>query len=538
MRKTFVRTIVALLALILLVMAGVPVAYAEEPGEIGNVSVSDEGIITWDTYPGAAEYRVGIQWFYKTTTDTTYDLQAYIDELVAYDQIDPSGYVSLTVRAYDSGGNMIAEWANNSYSYKSDAEVIPKGTIQNVKINDEGILSWDAWPNTQLYWVGINGGYRTSPDEAPLTYDVDAYLDEFESYGDLVKEGSHEMEIEAISVEGYEIANWEGFVHVAKNGEGWKYSLFASGENVRLAGSNRYATAIEAAEHLKKMRGISRFDNIIVASGADFPDALSASYLAVWKKAPILLVNSGSMGTVAEYIGGNLAAGGKVYIIGGTGAVSQAAEDAIVAKTGTDAIVRFSGKNRYETNLLVLKECDKDGGLTGQRLIFASGKGFADALSASATGKPIMLVGDVLLPDQIDLIKEIKPELDSGNMYIAGGTGAVSQAVEDTLSAPDGLALDIKRYAGANRFETSYLIASDLFATDLGMLVIANAMNFPDGLSGGPIGAYYYSPLILVTDSMYDYAASKYWEASCKRLVIMGGTGVVSDATVEAIAAD
>ena len=531
MRKTVGKAAAVLLVLILL-MTAVPAVYAEEPGVIGNVVISEAGIISWDAYPGAAEYRVGVRWWYKTTAETSYDLRSFIDEIVSYGQMPETGQETVTVRAYDGSGNMLAEWSQD-YDYESSATPTPIGTLQNVKISDEGILSWDEWTGTDKYWVGIRGGYRTSPSDAPLTYDVGAYLDEFEGYGDLVKEGTHEIDIEANSVEGYLLAEWQGFVTVTKAGEGWDYKLFQGNEKIRLDGANRYETAIRAAEFLKRQRALTKFENIIIASGSGFPDALSASYLAYWTKAPILLVNNNTLGTVTDYAAENLAEGGKVYIIGGAGAVPEAVDAALAGTAGAENIVRFAGKNRYETNLMVLKECDKTGGLQNKELIFASGKGFADALSASAAKRPILLVGDVLLPEQADFIKEVKTRLSTGNSYIAGGTGAVSEAVEKTLR--EELGLTVKRYAGANRYETSLLIASDLFSYELDTVVIANAQNFPDGLSGGPVASYYLAPLLLVTDGYYEYAADYYKLVSSMRLVIMGGTGVISEETANAI---
>ena len=91
---------------------------------------------------------------------------------------------------------------------------------------------------------------------------------------------------------------------------------------LRIAGSNRSATAIEAAKQLKARKGIEKFDNIVIASGTGFADALSASYLAYKKDGPILLVDKSSITTVTDFVNENLATGGKVFIVGGEGAVS------------------------------------------------------------------------------------------------------------------------------------------------------------------------------------------------------------------------
>lgn len=57
----------------------------------------------------------------------------------------------------------------------------------------------------------------------------------------------------------------------------------------RVAGDNRYETAIKTAEEMKAVLGVEKFDAIIVASGSEFADALAGSYLSAVKNAPILL---------------------------------------------------------------------------------------------------------------------------------------------------------------------------------------------------------------------------------------------------------
>ena len=294
---------------------------------------------------------------------------------------------------------------------------------------------------------------------------------------------------------------------------------------VRLAGSNRYDTAIAAAEHLRKEKGIDAFSSVIIASGRDFPDALSASYLAYKKDAPILLVgkDSASIAKAAAYVKEALSADGTVYIIGGTGAVPSTMETSL----DHGKAVRLAGSNRYATNLAVLEEA----GVNGEDLIAASGKGFADALSASAAKRPILLVGPSLTPDQKKYLSDHSADLGD-TVYIAGGTGAVSAAVENELR-PYGT---VKRFAGANRYDTSVLIAMEFFGGDLDTVTIASGRDFPDGLSGGPCAVFYESPMILVTKGFTDNPRAIFLNSKAYRLVVMGGTGAVSREIAETIA--
>lgn len=296
-------------------------------------------------------------------------------------------------------------------------------------------------------------------------------------------------------------------------------------EIIRLAGNNRYDTAIAAAEHLREASPSGTFANVIIASGADFPDALSATYLASVKEAPILLVgkDSVSIDKVTSYINEHLAEGGTVYIVGGTGAVDSSVEGKL-----TGDAVRLQGTNRYKTNIEVLKAA----GVEGKDVLIASGKGYADALSASAAGRPILLVADALTPDQKTYLEENKASFGE-KAYIVGGIGAVSQTVEDQLKDYFG---EVDRFSGSNRYDTSRLVAEEFFTGSVDTMVVASGKAFPDGLSGGPVAMEYGAPLILVADGAAGHARTIFTDKGMTRLVVMGGKGAVSKETAELIA--
>ena len=74
---------------------------------------------------------------------------------------------------------------------------------------------------------------------------------------------------------------------------------------IRVFGADRYATAFKAADTLKAELGVEKFQNVIVASGTGFADALAGSYLAAQKNAPILLVRGANVNDVKNYIKSN-----------------------------------------------------------------------------------------------------------------------------------------------------------------------------------------------------------------------------------------
>lgn len=97
---------------------------------------------------------------------------------------------------------------------------------------------------------------------------------------------------------------------------------------VRVAGKGRYDTCIKVAEELKKVLAVSKFDTAIIATGKDYADALSGSYLAKVKNAPILLTDGGEKVNAAlfEYIRENVKVNAQLYILGGYAAVPEVIE--------------------------------------------------------------------------------------------------------------------------------------------------------------------------------------------------------------------
>ena len=292
-----------------------------------------------------------------------------------------------------------------------------------------------------------------------------------------------------------------------------EYSGETSEGVYRLAGDDRIKTSIAIANTLKQEMGVSGFSSMVVASALNFPDALTGSYLAAAKSAPILLTYDRAQDTIVSYISANLASGGTVYILGGTGAVSPSFEYAL--RNQGIYVKRLAGNDRFGTNLAILNEVGVN---RGQNILVCTAFGFADSLSASATGLPILLVGKTLTQEQRNFLSRA-----GGNITIIGGTGAVSAAVESELRSYGS----VNRLKGENRYQTSVLVAFRFFpaASDA---VAAYAWNYPDGLCGGPL-AYYLGAPLLLTDSV-DLSASVY--ASGHHITtgyVLGGSSLISD---------
>ncbi len=296
--------------------------------------------------------------------------------------------------------------------------------------------------------------------------------------------------------------------------------LTASEGTYRIFGKNRFETAYGVAEKLKEKTGKAKFDNIIIASGMDYADALSASYLAAKKNAPILLTDKSETARLKNYVFANAAQGATIYLIGGTAAVGSDVESALAGLK----VKRLSGLNRYTTNLAVLKEA----GVTNEEILIASGLNYADALSASAVGKPILLTAPWGISDEQ---KAFLNSISSKSAALIGGTGAVTTNVEN---AAKSYFTSIIRLGGSDRYETSANVAARYFA-DPERLMLAYGLNYPDGICAGPLAAAYKAPIVLAASKATNRAKTYAMNSATDKATTLGGPALISDEAVKAI---
>ena len=189
----------------------------------------------------------------------------------------------------------------------------------------------------------------------------------------------------------------------------------------RIYGADRYLTS-QAVASIVFRTATTAF----VASGLNYPDAISASAAAGAAKAPIILVQGTS--TVADAQADAFFAKATtiktVRLIGGTGAVSLAVSVGI-QHTGK-AATRVAGDDRYATSDAVAHTFFPKAAST----YYATGTDFADALTGSVAAahakSPLVLTHLECLPaDQAQLL------LASGasSAVLLGGEGALSPQV-------------------------------------------------------------------------------------------------------------
>jgi putative cell wall-binding protein len=193
---------------------------------------------------------------------------------------------------------------------------------------------------------------------------------------------------------------------------------------LRLGGANRYETAAIIAGELAHSP-----ETVFIATGENFPDALSVSSAAARLGAPVLLTRGGQLdGNARQYLSTHRDTIKKVYVIGGQSVIS---EEVYAAARGTR---RIGGTDRWATSVSIAREFFR----TATTVALASGRDFPDALTgsvlAAAEGAPVLLVDTGSLPPVAEAyFNQVRNTLLK--VYVFGGPRAVAQAVFNRAAA-------------------------------------------------------------------------------------------------------
>ncbi|ARU50497.1 hypothetical protein CBR64_02290 [Cellulosimicrobium cellulans] len=192
----------------------------------------------------------------------------------------------------------------------------------------------------------------------------------------------------------------------------------------RDSGPDRYATSRVVNE--RAFGGDGPFTVSLVATGRDYPDALSAGATAGAWGVPVILVDGLASRADAETKALLQRLGIRgVHIVGGTGAVTAGVEKDL-GTVLVDGVARQAGRDRYETsvrvNAAVFGSADE--------ALLATGGDFADALAGAA------LAGSVPMPLWV-VPKTCVPKLTLGEgrylgvtrYTLLGGRGALDDRV-------------------------------------------------------------------------------------------------------------
>ncbi|WP_347551975.1 N-acetylmuramoyl-L-alanine amidase [Pseudalkalibacillus hwajinpoensis] len=282
----------------------------------------------------------------------------------------------------------------------------------------------------------------------------------------------------------------------------------------RLSGDDRIGTALEISKKVSP-GALTTAEKAVVLTRADMPfDALASSGLVGIKQAPVLLTDpytlDGRVLNELKRLGAK-----KVYILGGTTAISQGIENEL-KKNFT--VARVAGSNRYTTAEAINKAAGLDQSSTA---IVVNGNKVADSLSASSVAAiknyPIYLSTATKAPSLPASIKTV---------YLIGGESVLSNDLKVKLEQQGK---KIVRLSGDNRFETNIAV-NEAFFTSSSSFVIARGTStqvdiedYPDAVAASALSEKFNAPVVLSHHTSVIANVESYLSQHASSLMVLGG---------------
>jgi len=200
-------------------------------------------------------------------------------------------------------------------------------------------------------------------------------------------------------------------------------TLAGSGGATRVYGESRYATAANIATRFFAAGSTS---TVFLATGLNYPDALSGGPVSGMLGAPLLLSTTNTVPPETLSAIKKLGAT-KVVLLGGTGVLSNSLESQIRNAVGTVTVTRYSGSSRFSTSAAIVANSFKPA--TTSIAYVTVGNNFPDALAGSAAaaaqGAPILLSEKTCMPSAT---YQALKNLGVTKVVLLGGTGVIDSA--------------------------------------------------------------------------------------------------------------
>ncbi|KAA9152734.1 hypothetical protein F6B41_16110 [Microbacterium lushaniae] len=188
---------------------------------------------------------------------------------------------------------------------------------------------------------------------------------------------------------------------------------------------------------------------------------------------------------------------------------------------------RLDGQDRYETAVAVSRTSFPKGVGTVYLVV---GTDFADALAAAplaaAKDAALLLTRSGALPPSTEAeLKRLAPK----RVVLIGGTGVIDAGMPDRLKKALGSALTVDRVGGADRYETSRLIAAQFGSPSA--VYVATGHDFADALGAAAVAGRAGAPVMLVRGdaaSLDGPTVSTLAALGAKTAVVVGGDGAIS----------
>lgn len=239
----------------------------------------------------------------------------------------------------------------------------------------------------------------------------------------------------------------------------------------RIYGDNRYETSVKIAEK------IGNSSKAVLATGNDFPDALSISGIAAKSEMPILLTAKNSLPTsVKDYFHNNTVT--QTYVVGGTGVISNDVADSVPGS------FRLAGKDRYETNVVIMQQFA--GELDFDTIYVAIGNEFADALTGAvlaAKNSSVLVLSHQQLPKVTEnYLKTV--QVEDVKVIALGGENVVPSVVIEGIKSLMQETMNIAVYYLKDNNNEIYLVR-EVHEVEKSVGVAQAALN--ELISGNPL---------------------------------------------------
>ena len=226
---------------------------------------------------------------------------------------------------------------------------------------------------------------------------------------------------------------------------------------------------------------------------------------------------------------------GKKSVYKVTGTDENAAETLAKWLVNKDPKVDLlAGDNRYETAVTIAKDvANIKSVINNKEIVLVNGDSLVDGLAAAPLAAnygvhtPILLTESNKLPAATkEYLKELISQVPVGklnevNIKIVGGTSVVSKAVEKELK---GYGFDVDRFGGANREETSLLVAEEIGEGKDAFVV--GAEGEADAMSIAAYAASQRQPIVVAKKGGISEEALETLEDV--KVTVIGGESVVS----------
>lgn len=276
----------------------------------------------------------------------------------------------------------------------------------------------------------------------------------------------------------------------------------------RIYGDNRYETGVEISK-----KNFEKSEKVVIVSGENFADALTAGNVASTEDIPLLLTKKNEIpSSVMEEI--ERLGVKEVLIIGGESSISKNIESQFVK---ISKINRISGDNRESTSLEVAKYLSLKYDI--KTIGISNSHTFSDALAST----PYLNIKDgvLLLSNKNKLDENAKTFISNKEVIVFGGENSIS----------NNLLIDAKgkRISGRNRFETSENIAKKYLEKtgEFKDLIITSGNDYPDALSSVILSKKYKSPILFSNISTLENIKTY---KNLEKIFLIGGTKSIDEA--------